>query len=101
MRPLVPIKLESLCNMNFKMSAEFNRCFELAAFARGMTKKELLEASFRLWVDKYSNAKEEGFLSEDWDTSFVSRDGRAVRDKLARTPLLSDRPDTDTPHELT
>jgi len=47
-----------------------------------MAMKELLEASFRVWVDKESDASEERFLPEDWDKSYVSAEGRVIRPSL-------------------
>jgi hypothetical protein len=41
--------------------------------------KELLEASFRVWFDKESDASDEPLLPEGWDKSYVSADGRVVR----------------------
>jgi hypothetical protein len=84
---------ESLRDMNFKMDPEFHRAFKLTAISHGMTMKELFEASFRVWVDKESDASVEQFLPEDWDKSFVSADGRVVRDARSRTTPLDDMPD--------
>jgi len=81
-----------LRNVNFKVDPAFKRAFKITAARRGMPMKELLEASFRVWVDKESDASEEQFLAEDWDKSFVSADGRVVRDPPART-TAADKPD--------
>lgn len=77
----MPITQASLQNMNFKMDPAFKRAFQATAASRGMAMKELLEASFRVWVDKESDALEERCLPEDWDKSYVSADGRVVRSK--------------------
>lgn len=40
-----------LQDMNFKMDPDFHRAFKVTATMRGMAMKELLEASFRCWVE--------------------------------------------------
>jgi hypothetical protein len=65
--------------MNFKVDPAFKRAFKIIAARRGMPMKELLEASFRAWVDKESDDSDEPLLPEDWDKSYVSADGRVVR----------------------
>lgn len=72
---------KTLRNMNFKVNPTFKRGFKVIAARRGMTIKELFEASFRVWVDKESDASVEPFLPEDWDKSYVSAAGRVVRPK--------------------
>jgi hypothetical protein len=44
-------------DMNFKVETEFHQEFKMAAVAKRMTMKELLEASFRCWVEKYGDPK--------------------------------------------
>jgi len=44
---------EEIQDMNFKVSASLHREFKLTAVSRGMSMKELLEASFRAWKELY------------------------------------------------
>lgn len=43
----------SLQDMNFKVDPKFHRAFKVASTMNGMSMKELLDASFRTWIDKY------------------------------------------------
>ncbi len=47
-----------LQDMNFKMDIDFHQEFKMAAVKRKMTMKELLEASFRCWVEHYGDKTE-------------------------------------------
>lgn len=40
-------------DLNFKVSPAFHRDFKVTATVRGMSMKELLEASFSAWKEKY------------------------------------------------
>jgi hypothetical protein len=42
-------------DMNFKMDADFHLAFKTAATMNKMAMKELLEASFRCWVEQYGS----------------------------------------------
>jgi hypothetical protein len=42
-------------DMNFKMDPDFHRAFKATASIRNMAMKELLEASFRCWVDAHGD----------------------------------------------
>lgn len=43
---------EALQDMNFKVDAEFHRAFKMAAVMNDLSMKELLDASFRAWIDQ-------------------------------------------------
>jgi len=75
----VPITQPLQRNLNFKVDPAFKRAFKIIAAQRGMSMKELWEASFRVWVDKESDASVEPLLPKDWDKSYISADGRVVR----------------------
>jgi hypothetical protein len=51
-----------LQDMNFKMSPEFHRAFKITASIRGMAMKDLLEASFRCWVEHYGDDQAKALL---------------------------------------
>lgn len=40
-------------DLNFKVSSDFHRRFKLTAATWGMSMKELLEASFKKWVEEH------------------------------------------------
>jgi hypothetical protein len=42
-------------DLNFKIEPAFHRAFKLAATLNGMSMRELLEASFKTWVEKYGD----------------------------------------------
>lgn len=42
-------------DLNFKVDPDFHRAFKLTAAMKGMQMKELLEASFRTWVEQYGD----------------------------------------------
>ena len=44
-----------LQDLNFKVENDFHRNFKLVATEKGMSMKELLEASFHAWVDRYGD----------------------------------------------
>lgn len=46
---------DDLQDMNFKVSPAFHRAFKITAVTRGMSMKELLEAAFRTWQERYEN----------------------------------------------
>jgi hypothetical protein len=41
--------------MNFKMPSDFHRAFKMSAAARNMPMKEMLEASYRCWVEVFGD----------------------------------------------
>jgi hypothetical protein len=43
-------------DMNFKVDPGFHQAFKVAAAVKGMAMKDLLEASFRCWVEQYGDA---------------------------------------------
>ena len=45
----------ALQDLNFKMDPDFHRAFKAVATLRGMSMKELLEASFRCWLEHYGD----------------------------------------------
>lgn len=45
-------------DMNFKVHPDFHREFKATAAIRGMSMKELLEASFAAWKEKFGTANE-------------------------------------------
>jgi hypothetical protein len=49
-------------DMNFKMDPAFHRAFKTTASMRNMAMKELLEASFRCWVEEHGNDIEKALL---------------------------------------
>jgi hypothetical protein len=49
-------------DMNFKMDGEFHRAFKTTASMRNMAMKELLEASFRCWVEQNGSELEKQLL---------------------------------------
>lgn len=49
-------------DMNFKMDPAFHRAFKATASMRNMAMKELLEASFRTWVEINGNDVEKQLL---------------------------------------
>jgi hypothetical protein len=51
-----------LQDMNFKMDLDFHRAFKATAGLRNMAMKELLEASFRCWIDTHGNEMEKQLL---------------------------------------
>lgn len=51
-----------LQDMNFKMDADFHRAFKVAASMRNMAMKEMLEASFRCWVEHYGDPSIQALL---------------------------------------
>lgn len=44
-----------LQDMNFKVDPHFHTVFKTSASVSGLSMKELLEASFRAWVEKYGD----------------------------------------------
>jgi hypothetical protein len=44
---------EGLVDLNFKVSPSFKRKFKLTSVTRGMMMKELMEASFEAYIEKY------------------------------------------------
>lgn len=46
---------EKLQDLNFKVASDFHRTFKITALMWNMTMKELLEASFRLWVEQHGD----------------------------------------------
>jgi hypothetical protein len=54
---------DDIQDMNFKVSPDFHRRFKSTATLWGMSMKDLLEASFKLWVEKHGPApKDSGDL---------------------------------------
>jgi hypothetical protein len=51
-----------LQDMNFKMDTDFHRAFKTTASMRNMAMKELLEASFRCWIEVYGTDLEKQLL---------------------------------------
>jgi hypothetical protein len=49
-------------DMNFKMDPAFHRAFKATASMRNMAMKELLEASFRCWIEENGNEVEKALL---------------------------------------
>jgi hypothetical protein len=49
-------------DMNFKMDPAFHRAFKATASMRNMAMKELLEASYRCWVEINGNDIEKSLL---------------------------------------
>jgi hypothetical protein len=49
-------------DMNFKMDPAFHRAFKATASMRNMAMKELLEASFRCWIDVHGDETEKMLL---------------------------------------
>ncbi|MCK1543397.1 hypothetical protein IVB12_15885 [Bradyrhizobium sp. 179] len=49
-------------DMNFKMDPDFHRAFKATASMRNMAMKELLEASFRTWVEVNGTELEKSLL---------------------------------------
>jgi hypothetical protein len=49
-------------DMNFKMDPEFHAAFKMIASKRKMAMKEMLEASFRCWVDVNGDEMEKAIL---------------------------------------
>jgi hypothetical protein len=58
---------ESIQDLNFKVESGFHRRFKMTAVARGMSMKELLEAAFECWVERY------GEMPPDSDDLFKRR----------------------------
>lgn len=56
-----------LQDMNFKMNADFHRAFKMTAAGRNMAMKEMLEASFRCWVDLNGTEQEKSWLPSTID----------------------------------
>lgn len=46
---------EDIVDLNFKVNSAFHREFKITAVSRGMTMKELMEASFKAWKDKFGD----------------------------------------------
>jgi hypothetical protein len=46
---------DDIQDMNFKVSADFHRRYKTTATIWGMSMKDLLEASFKLWVEKHGS----------------------------------------------
>lgn len=46
-------------DLNFKVSPVMHRAFKLTAASRGLSMKELFEASFRCWLEKYGSEAEQ------------------------------------------
>lgn len=44
-------------DMNFKVDPDFHMAFKLAATRKGMSMKELLEASFRAWLELHGDER--------------------------------------------
>jgi hypothetical protein len=44
-----------LQDLNFKVDPGFHTVFKVVATIKGMSMKELLEASFKAWVDKFGD----------------------------------------------
>lgn len=74
----MPTKQGLQRNLNFKAEPAL-RAYKIIAAERGMPMKELMEASFRVWIDKESDASVEPLLPTDWNKSYVCADGRVVR----------------------
>jgi hypothetical protein len=51
-----------LQDMNFKVDPEFHRAFKVASTMNGISMKELLDASFRAWIDRYGAETLKTFL---------------------------------------
>jgi len=45
-------------DMNFKVQPDFHRRFKIEATLRGLSMKELLEASFRAYLEQYGGSME-------------------------------------------
>lgn len=41
--------------LNFKVNTEFKRVFKLVAAMKGMSMKELMEATYKCWVEQYGD----------------------------------------------
>lgn len=44
-----------LQDLNFKVEPELHRAFKVVASLRGMSMKDLMEASFRCWLEQYGD----------------------------------------------
>lgn len=53
-----------LQDLNFKVSPDFHRAFKLSATMRGIPMKDLLEASFRAWLEIYGDDAMRALLPE-------------------------------------
>lgn len=42
-------------DLNFKVEPDFHRAFKTTATIKGMSMKELLEASFSIWIETYGD----------------------------------------------
>jgi hypothetical protein len=51
---------EKYQDMNFKVSEDFHTDFKLTATAWKMSMKELMEASYKLWVENNGNRPKRG-----------------------------------------
>lgn len=51
-------------DLNFKVDPDFHLAFKMTATTKKMTMKELLEASFRCWLEKYGDAKLRALLPD-------------------------------------
>lgn len=49
-------------DLNFKVDPELHRAFKLAATMRGMSMKDLLDASFRCWLEQYGDEQLKALL---------------------------------------
>ena len=49
-------------DLNFKVSPALHQAFKMEAAARGMTMKEILEASFRCYLERYPRPENVGLF---------------------------------------
>jgi hypothetical protein len=51
-------------DLNFKVDPDFHLAFKLAATMKGMSMKEVLEASFKHWVERYGDNRLRAMLPD-------------------------------------
>jgi hypothetical protein len=56
----------NLQDMNFKVNPEFHRLFRFASALNGMSMKELLDASFRAWINRCGADALKELLPKAW-----------------------------------
>lgn len=55
---------DNLQDLNFKVTPDFHRKFKVTATSWGMSMKELLEASFKAWIDQHGPRPKDDDLFE-------------------------------------
>lgn len=50
-----PRPADGLADLNFKVERDFHHVYKLVATLKGMSMKELLEASFHAWVKRFGD----------------------------------------------